>query len=165
MVAGAAHLAALAAGHVLYPYLFNVLIAVGYGLMLPPIAVLHVRHVLVRHSGAILGTISGTAAVTVGLAGSVNVDLRPAALFVLGIWWWTTGKMWAETGVMRRDLGIATALAGALAMLGALVESANVLSAVVPGVPDVPAWTTSQLALGIWLIVLGLILPRASNIH
>ncbi|MEK6620213.1 MAG: hypothetical protein AABZ26_04475 [Chloroflexota bacterium] len=70
--------------------------------MLPAIAILHVRHAQVRQSGAILGTIAGTAMVTVGLGGSVNVDLQPAALVVLGIWWWSIGKTWAETAVLAR---------------------------------------------------------------
>ncbi|MGH2499169.1 MAG: hypothetical protein ACRDF0_03640, partial [Candidatus Limnocylindria bacterium] len=95
--------------------MFDVLIAAAYGLLLPPIAVLHVRHRAVRDSGSVLGTVAGTAVVAVGLAGSVNVDLQPAALLALGIWWWTVGKIWAETAVLPRGFGAATALGGALA--------------------------------------------------
>jgi len=150
----------VSAGHLLYPYLYDALIAVAYGLMLPPIAVLHSRHVPVRESGAILGTIAGTAAVIVGLGGSVNVDLRPASLLVLGIWWWTIGKMWAETHVVRADLGAVTAALGALAVFGAFLESASVLTAIVPGYPAVEVWTIGRIALGAWLLVMALALWR-----
>lgn len=151
----------MAVGPILYPYLFDALIAVGYGLMLPPIAVLHVRHAPVRQSGAVLGTIAGTAAVVVGLGGSLNVDLRPAALFVLGIWWWTIGKMWVETRVIRSDVGLVTATLGMLALLGAFLESASVLAAIVPGYPGIDVWTGGQIALGVWLIGIALVLARA----
>jgi hypothetical protein len=147
-------------GHTLYPYLYDVLIAVGYGLMLPQIAILHVRHRQVRQSGAILGTIAGTAAVAVGLGGSVNVDLRPAALFLLGIWWWTIGKMWAETRVLPASLGLATASLGVVAFAGVVVESASVLSGIVPGYPAIEMWTLMRLALGAWLVGLALPLNR-----
>src|SRR5207244_2528616 len=82
------------------------------GFLLPGIAVLHVRHAAVRQSGAILATIAGAAVATVGLAGSANLDVRPAALFVLGLWWWTIGKMWVETRGMPRPFGLATAARG-----------------------------------------------------
>jgi len=136
---------------------------VGYGLILPTVAVLHVRHRRVRDSGAILGTIAGTAAVAVGLVASVNVDLRPAALFVLGIWWWTIGKMWSETRLFDRNLGVTTAALGALALIGTLVESANVLSAVVPGFPELDVWTLARVALGAWLMAMTIQLARVAR--
>jgi hypothetical protein len=129
--------------------------------MLPAIAVLHARHRAVRDSGAVLATIAGTSAVAVGLAGSVNVDLQPAAMVVLGMWWWTIGKMWAEAAVMPRTLGLATAALGSVAFAGGLFAAVNVgLSAVRPGFPDVAVWPALEAALGAWLIVLGLSLPR-----
>jgi len=90
-------------------------VAVAYGFLLPAIAVLHVRHAAVRQSGAILATIAGAAVATVGLAGSANVDVRPASLFVLGMWWWTIGKMWVQTGVLPRTFGRVTAALGLVA--------------------------------------------------
>src|SRR5947209_1338150 len=95
-VAAVAHLAIVAFGAIAYPYLYDALAAVAYGFLLPGIAVLHVRHAAVRQSGAILATIAGAAVATVGLAGSANVDVRPASLLALGLWWWTVGKMWAQ---------------------------------------------------------------------
>jgi hypothetical protein len=150
----------VAVGHVLYPYLFNLLIAVGYGLILPAVAVMHVRHRGVRDSGAILGTIAGTAVVAIGLIASVNVDLRPAALFILGMWWWTIGKIWVETGVLPRELGTVTAALGILVLLGALLESAGILAAVLPGYPEIDVWMFGQIALGAWLIAIAFVLAR-----
>ena len=58
--------------------------------MLPVIAVLHVRHLTVRDSGAMLGTISGVAVVVARASGaSAAPELALAALFVRAIWWWT----------------------------------------------------------------------------
>lgn len=129
--------------------------------MLPALAVLHPRHARVRESGTILATIAGTATVAVGLAGSVNVDLQPAALFVLGMWWWTIGKLWAETGILPRALGVTTAALGALAIAGGLFASVSIgLSVVLPGFPDVAVWTIARAALGVWLAVLGATLSR-----
>lgn len=153
-----------AVGHVGYPYVYDALIAVAYGLMLPAIAVLHPRHRRLRESGAILGTITGTTAVAVGLAGSVNVDLQPAALFVLGMWWWTMGKLWAETEILPRGLGVTTAALGALAIVGALFASVSIgVSVALPGFPDVAVWTIAQTALGVWLPILGGALWRAAS--
>ena len=141
-------------------YAYDALIAVGYGFMLPPIAVLHVRQTAVRSSGAILATIAGTATVTVGLAGSVSLDLRPAALVVLGIWWWTMGKMWVETAVMPRALGLATATLAVLALGGAaaLVVIPDLLQPGALGAGQ--AWTILQLVVGLWLFALAGALSR-----
>lgn len=159
LVAGGAQLGAVFAGHLAYPYVHDALIAVAYGLMLPPIAVLHTRHRAVRHSGAILATIAGTAVVTVGLIGSVNVDLQAAAIFVTGMWWWTNGKLWVETGAMPRGLGMVTALLAIVTLAGALLAAVNVgLSAVVRGFPDLQVWNAARFALGAWLIGLGVVL-------
>ena len=153
----------MAVGHVGYPYVYDALIAVGYGLMLPAVAVLHPRHGRVRESGTILATIAGTATVIVGLGGSVNVDLQPAALFVLGMWWWTIGKLWAETGILPRELGRTTAALGALALAGGLFASVSIgVSVVRPDFPDIAVWTIAQGVLGVWLVILGATLSRAA---
>ena len=125
------------------------LVAVAYGFMLPAIAVLHVRHAAVRQSGAILGTIAGTAVVAVGLAASANVDVRPASLFVLGIWWWTIGKMWTQTGVLPRPFGYLTAALGvvsfALVPLDAFAR---------------PSFSAVHPLLGLWLLALAFTFAR-----
>src|SRR5205085_10159462 len=114
------------------PYVYDFLVALGYGFLLPGIAVLHPRHAAVRQSGAILATIAGAAVATVGLAGSANIDVRPASLFVLGLWWWTIGKMWVQTGVMPRTLGLVTAVLGLVAF------------ALVPLEAFSPAWLSAM---------------------
>lgn len=153
----------MAVGQVAYPYLYTALIAVAYGLMLPAIAILHPRHGRHRESGTILATITGLATVTVGLGGAVNADLQPAALFVLGMWWWTIGKIWAETGIMPRGLGLATAGLGVLATLGTFLAAVSVgLSGIAPPFPHIPVWPLAQVILGIWLIALGALVTRAA---
>ena len=142
-----------------YPYLYDLLVAVAYGFLLPGIAVLHVRHAAVRQSGAILGTIAGAAVATVGLAGSANVDVRPASLFVLGLWWWTIGKMWAQTGVMPRTLGRVTATLGAIAFVLVPLEAFSAaFTAMMPrSLADAlaqPYFSAAHLVLGVWLLVL-----------
>lgn len=122
--------------------------AVAYGLMLPPIAVLQPLHARHRGSGAVLGTVTGVAAVTAGLAASAVAELRPAGLFVLGMWWWTVGKMWAETGVLPRALGVATAALGVLAIAAALFAG---------------TWDGAQVALGAWLLALAMGLYRGAT--
>jgi hypothetical protein len=107
-LAGLAHLVRTAIGPGLYPDWYVFLTAVGYGLMLPVIAVLHVRHASVRDSGAVLGTIIGTVVVAVGIGATAEPELALAALFVRAMWWWTLGKLWWETDVVSRWLGAAT---------------------------------------------------------
>lgn len=122
--------------------------------MLPAIAVLHVRHGLVRQSGAVLGTIAGTATVAIGLAGSIIWDLRPSALVVLAVWWWTMGKMWAETGILPRPFGVLTATGAALVLVAALL-----LSLPGPGV-----WAATQIVIGTWLLFLAALLMRIPDV-
>lgn len=129
--------------------------AVGYGLILPGIAVLHPLHRAVRDSGAVLATVAGVAAVVVGLAGAVNVDLQPAALFIRGMWWWTVGKMWATTAVLPRSFGVGTAALGVLALAATFAASANV--------PDLAIWDRGGIALGVWLIALATALWRVPS--
>lgn len=124
--------------------------------MLPLIAVLHVRHRVVRQSGAVLATIAGTSAVIVGLAAAATADLRPAALFVLGMWWWTIGKMWVETRAFSATVGLGTALLGALALAGAVID---VIDALLPGI-ELDAWQVGRSVLGIWLVAIAVMLAR-----
>lgn len=122
--------------------------------MLPVIAVLHVRHLVVRQSGATLGTIAGTAAVVVGISASAAPELAVAALFVRAIWWWTIGKMWWETGVFPRWLGAIT--------LGLAVgEFALVLALGPLNVDMAVAWLPLRALLGLWLLALSYALWRS----
>lgn len=168
LLAAVAQLALVAFGALYFPYLRNFLIAVGYGFILPAIAVMQVRNGAARASGAILGTIAGTATVAVGLAGSVNVDLEPAALLILGVWWWTIGKMAAQTGSLARGFGVATAIAGALALAAASLSafgsaSIAVLPARVSAALDLPYLSASHLALGLWLIALAVVIRKGDR--
>ena len=158
----------VAVGGLAYPYLFDLLSAIAYGFLLPAIAVLHVRHSAVRQSGAILATISGAAVATVGLAGSANVDVRPASLFVLGMWWWTIGKMWVQTGVMPRLLGRVTAGLGLIAFVLVPLEAfSSSFTAVMPrSLADAlaqPYFSGAHLALGVWLLALAWVFLRGSE--
>jgi hypothetical protein len=127
--------------------LYFALSAIAFGLMLPAIASLHVRNAVVRQSGAILGTITGVSVVTLGSVGAAVTGVVPAAFFVAGMWWWTIGKMWADTRVLPRAFGwftMALAIAS-FAMLGAYAYTGGVLMAI----PDLPL----RFILGLWLIV------------
>ena len=150
-IAGVSNVTAIAFAPSFFPSWYFLLVAAGYGLLLPAIANLHVRHQAVRTSGAVLGTAAGTASVTVGLAASANFDLVVAALFVRGIWWWTIGKMWRETAALPRLFGIATMTLAVLA-LGAAIASAPM---------DMQAsaiWTAERLILGLWSLALAFFL-------
>jgi hypothetical protein len=143
--AGIAHIAAPVFGSGFYPGWFFLLTSVAYGLMLPVIAVLHVRHAAVRDSGAVLGTIGGTTVAVVGIAASAASELAVAALFVRAIWWWTIGKTWWETGVMPRWLGAVT--------LGLAVGEFALVLALGPLGADMSiAWLPLRVLLGIWLL-------------
>ena len=130
------------------------LVAISYGLLLPVLAVLQVRHATVRQSGAILGTAAGMATITVGIAASANPDLIVPALFVRGLWWWTIGKMWAETGVMPRVLGIATMALAVIAIGAALASAPMTMDAAT-------LWATERVILGLWSLALAFALWRA----
>ena len=147
-MAGLAHLVAPTFAPGFYPTWYFALSAIGYGFILPAIASLHVRHALVRQSGAILGTIAGTSVVTLGSVAAAVTGVVPAVFFVTGMWWWTIGKMWAETNVLPRAFGWVTmALAiVCFGLLGAYALSGGVLMAV----PDLPL----RLILGFWLIAI-----------
>jgi hypothetical protein len=153
-IAGIAHIAAPAFGPGFFPAWFFLLTAIAYGLMLPVIAVLHMRHLVVRQSGAMLGTIGGTAVVVVGISASASPELAVAALFVRAIWWWTIGKMWWETGVVPRWLGAVT--------LGLAVGEFALVLALGPLGADMSiAWLPLRVLLGVWLIVLSLTMLRS----
>jgi len=159
VIAGVAHLLIVAVGAVAYPYLYDVLVAIGYGFLFPAIAVLQVRHATVRRSGAILGTLTGAAVATLGLAGSANLDVRPASLFVLGMWWWTIGKLWAQTGVLPRAFGRSTAGLGLVAFVLVPVEAFSpAFVAMMPrSLADIlaqPYFSAAHVVLAIWLFVL-----------
>jgi hypothetical protein len=156
LVAGLCHLVAPEFAPGFYPSWYFALSAVGYGLLLPVIASLHVRHEPLRGSGAVLGTIAGASVVTLGLGAAANVDLIPAALFVRGVWWWTIGKMWAETGVLPRAFGWITA--GLAIPCFALVA---VYAAT--GIPMAPPDLPLRLILGLWLIALAVFFWRGGR--
>jgi hypothetical protein len=165
LIAGTAQLAIPLIGDQAYPYLFNLLTAVGYGFILPFVAVLHVRNAPHRSSGAILGTIAGTAVAAVGLAAAANVDVRPASLFVLGMWWWTIGKMGAQTGTLPRPFGRLTAALGALSFVLVPLEAFGPgLVAVLPrSVADAlaqPYFSATHIVLGIWLLAVAAVFAR-----
>jgi hypothetical protein len=131
-----------------------VLVAIGYGLLLPVLAMLQVRHATVRQSGAILGTAAGMATVTVGIAASANPAIVVPALFVRGVWWWTIGKIWADTAVYPRLFGLATMVLAVIA-LGAALASA-------PMTMDAGAlWTSERAILGGWTLALAIALWRS----
>jgi hypothetical protein len=152
-IAGVANLVALAFAPSFYPDWYFLVVAIGYGLLLPAIANLHVRHEPLRASGAVLGTAAGTASVTIGVAASANLDLIVAGLFVRGIWWWTIGKLWAETSAMPRLFGVATMVLAVLA-IGTAIASAPM------GMENGAIWMAERLILGVWTLVLSFALWR-----
>ena len=114
---------------------------------------LQVRHATLRSSGAILGTASGMATITVGIAASANASLVVPALFVRGVWWWTIGKLWYETGVLPRLLGLATMILAAIAF-GAAIASAPM------GMDTAILWTSERVILGLWTLAVAFALWR-----
>ena len=152
-ISGVANIVALAFAPGFFPAWYFLLVAVGYGLLLPAIANLHVRHLPLRASGAVLGTAAGTASITVGIAASANAELVVAALFLRGIWWWTIGKTWAETSVLPPLFGIATMVLAVLA-IGAAVASGTL------GMQAATLWMSERLILGLWTLALAYFLWR-----
>jgi hypothetical protein len=143
LIAGLCHLVATEFAPGFYPSWYFALNAIAFGLMLPAIASLHVRHLLVRQSGAMLATIAGVSVAALGAAAASDDGLIPAAFFVSGVWWWTIGKMWAETRVLPRGFGWFT-------MALAVICFGYVVAGVFASVPLLPL----RLLLGVWLIVL-----------
>ena len=160
-LAGVAQLGIVLFSHLAYPYLRDLLLGPASILLLPAIAHLQLRHSGVRGGGAILGTVTGVAALLLGIGAQLNVDAQPAAMFALGMWWWTIGKLWAETGVISSAFGRITAGAGALALLGSFIAAGIApLTALLPGVPDLAVWDASRGALSAWSLALALLLWR-----
>ncbi len=118
----------------------------AYGLILPLVAELHIRSVD-RYSGAILATTAATATITISIVASASSDLVVAAMFVRGIWWWTAGKMWVETGVLPRWLGYPT-MALAVLALGLAILSAPV------GIDIATQWMLERIVVGFWTLAL-----------
>ena len=161
-LAGLAQLGLALFGHLGFPYVRDLLLGPANLLLLPAIAHLQLRHSGVRGSGAILGSLTGVAAVLLGIGAQLNVDAQPAAMFALGMWWWTIGKLWAETGVLPEGFGLVTAGAGALALLGSFIAAGlTPVTALVPGVPELALWEVTRFALGAWSLALGALLWRA----
>ena len=164
-LAGIAQIAIPLVGDQAYPYLYDLLTAVGYALIFPFVAVLQVRNAPHRRSGATLGTITGSAVATVGLAGAANIDVRPASLFVLGMWWWTIGKMAVETGSLPRLFGQVTAVLGALSFAVVPLEAFGPgFTAIMPrSVADAlaqPWFAAAHIVLGVWLLAAAAICLR-----
>ncbi len=160
-LAGLAQLGIALFGQLGYPYVRDLLLGPAYLLLLPAIAHLNIRHSGVRISGATLALLTGLAVPLLAIAGVLNVDAQPAAMFALGMWWWTIGKLWAETGVVSRMFGGLTAGAGALVLLASFAAAGlTPLSALVPGIPDLAIWDASRAALVAWSIALGILLWR-----
>jgi hypothetical protein len=90
--------------------------------------------------------------VLVGLAGPPETN--PASIVVRVVWWWTIGKMWAETGVLPRAFGWIT-MVGAL--LFAVVGALTVVGGRVNASPDLAL----RLLFSGWLVLLAVFLwPR-----
>ncbi|MDQ2951134.1 MAG: hypothetical protein M3R54_02600 [Chloroflexota bacterium] len=137
-----------------FPHWYFLFIGLGYALLLPAIAILHVRHAAVRGSGAILATAAGTATITVSLGASGNTDLVVAALLIRGIWWWTIGKLWVETDAMPRAFGYLTMALAILAFVTAVASAPMSMESTL-------LWTLERLILGVWTLVLAYALWRA----
>ena len=99
-----------------------------------------------------LGTIAGTCVVLVGLVGTPETN--PASIVVRSVWWWTIGKMWAETNVLPRAFGWITMIG---AILVAVVGGITALGSGVDTSPDLAL----RLLFSAWLVVLAALMwPR-----
>ena len=148
-VALAAHV--LLAAPIAGPQLYGLLAVLGFGLLLPAIAVLHLRYATIGPGAAILATIAGVATSVTGMAALLLNDLEPGALFFLGLWWWVVGKFAIETGLLPRPFGRVTTAAAGLVFAAMFADLFGL---------GRWAWTLPRLALAIWLVVLALILWR-----
>jgi hypothetical protein len=125
--------------------LFFLLAIFGFGLLLQPIATLHVHFAPRGAHAAVMSTLAGTATALLGLVAVLTDDLEPAALFFLGMWWWVVGKFAVQSGSLPSLFGWITAAAGLIAFLAAI---GNVFG--------VGRWTWDGtiLALAVWLVAL-----------
>jgi hypothetical protein len=90
--------------------------------------------------------------VLAGLGGAPETN--PASIVVRVVWWWTIGKMWAETGVLPRPFGWTTMLG---AILFAVVGAFITLGGRVNTSPDLAL----RLLFSGWLVLLAVFLwPR-----
>jgi hypothetical protein len=90
--------------------------------------------------------------VLVGIAGPP--ETTPASIIVRVVWWWTIGKIWAETGVLPRAFGWTTMLG---AILFGVVGGFSTLGGRVSESPDLAL----RLLFSAWLVLLALFLwPR-----
>lgn len=133
------------------PQLYGLLAVLGFGLLLPPIAILHVRFAPIRPQAAVLASAAGTATAIFGIAALAFDDLEPGALFFLGMWWWVVGKFSVETGVLARVFGWATMGASVFAFLALLGNTFGL---------GRWTWTAPRLVLAAWLVVLATLLYR-----
>jgi hypothetical protein len=90
--------------------------------------------------------------VVIGLSGAS--ETAPALLIVRTVWWWTIGKMWAETNVLPRALGLITAVL-------AIAFPAAAGAAALAGRSDLLPDLALRLVFAAWLVVLAAFLwPR-----
>src|SRR5262249_19964432 len=122
------------------------------GLLLPVIAVMHVRHAAVRQSGTLLGTIAGGVAVAAGIASTAAGGLRMPALFVRGVGGGASGELWGEAGVRPRPLGALTMGLAVVAFAAAVLSQPLKL--------DI-AWIFERVALGAWTLLVAIALWRS----
>lgn len=134
-------LAAVVAG----PQLYGLLAVLGFGLLLPPLMILHARFTQSNAHGALLATLAGTATAITGVAALLTNDLEPAALFFFGMWWWTTGKLARETASLPRAFATITMWAAPLLFAAMLADILGL---------GRWAWQAPRLALAIWLVAL-----------
>ncbi|HET8567599.1 MAG TPA: hypothetical protein VFM93_01270 [Candidatus Limnocylindria bacterium] len=139
----------------------NALLGPAYGLILPAVASLHARHIGLRASGAVLATIFGTAHAAMSILGTVNVDAQGPAVFLMGVWWWTCGKMWFETATLPRALDLATTALAPVVMLASFAVAVNA-PLLAFGAPDLRVWEVTRVALAVWLVALAAMLWRSS---
>ncbi|MBM4421271.1 MAG: hypothetical protein FJ034_06775, partial [Chloroflexi bacterium] len=113
--------AAALIGHGWLPY--ALFAALGHALLLPAAVLLHVRGAPRRDRGAVLATAAATAAAVAGMA-----DLVVPLCVLTGMWWWTLGKMCAETGILPRAFGLVTMAGAVLALAAAAVAPTDLLT-------------------------------------
>ncbi len=136
------------------PQLYGLLAVLGFGLLLPPVAILHVRISAIGPQAAILATAAGLATSVVGILALALDDLEPGALFFLGMWWWVVGKLSVENGLLARPFGVATMLASAFAFVAMVGDALGI---------GRWTWTAPRLVLAAWLVALATLLYRLAS--
>ncbi len=133
------------------PQLYGLLAVLGFGLLLPAIAILYVRFATIGPQAAILATIAGVATSLSGIVAMAFDDVEPGALFFLGTWWWVVGKFSVETGLLARVFGYATMVGSALAFAAMIGDSLGI---------GRWTWSGPRLLLAAWLLGLAWLLYR-----